>query len=407
MVGGLPGPPVSDGAAHPLGPPTVHPACTRTQRHMCPVDAAPSPARRGRSRRHAWVERTRSQRTRGAHRVCGASVTARDQQDSLGWRTESRPWGQWGAAARGGSLGAGSSCPHPSAGCSRRPACVVTGACASRPLSCGFSLLFFQCKEPRQGKVAAGGLGQQQGGPDHCPSQSSPAALTWPVTTSLAIVSQPRPEKDFPSSTQQSHFRLKELPRPCILWCAGAGRTPRMWHSRLEAAHPTGEAGGTSSHGPAEQTEAGLPGLIGPSASPHGRPRLPLRSGPRSISRGVSTVQWCLLPNTPHTHTSWLGSLLLARRPPPNTHTATRLAAQTSACIPGCVRACLGSGQRPSDRETSSQDWLLEVFPEFWVPPSSVSSHRGSSEGLEPPGVDGPLWAAFPRPAVSPERPPL
>lgn len=46
-----------------------------------------------------------------------------------------------------------------------------------------------------------------------------------------------------------------------------------------------------------------------------------MRSGPRSISCGVSTVQWCLLPNTPHTHTSWLGSLLLARRPAQHTRT--------------------------------------------------------------------------------------
>lgn len=59
-------------------------------------------------------------------------------------------------------------------------------------------------------------------------------------------------------------------------------------------------------------------------------------------------------------------------------------------------------GKRPSDKEASSQDWLLEVFPEFWAPASSVASHRGSLEGQELPGVDRPLWAAFPWPVVSP-----
>lgn len=81
--------------------------------------------------------------------------------------------------------------------------------------------------------------------------------------------------------------------------------------------------------------------------------------------------------------TSRLASLVLARRP---THT------QRHAWWPGPQRGSQDvcslarvQGQRTSDREASSQDWLLEVFPEFWAPPPSVAFLRGVSEGLEPP----------------------
>lgn len=276
------------------------------------------------------------------------------------------------------------------------------------PFPAGFLFFFSSVRSRGRGRWRLGVWGQQQGGPDHCPSQPPPAALTWPVTTSLAIVSQPRPEKDFSSSTQQSHFRLKELPRPCILWCAGAGRTPRMLLSRLEAARPTGE-------GWRDQ----LPWARGADRGWTSRPDRALGLPPRPTQAAFEVrppphLTWgfycsmvSVTQHPPHTHQ--LAGQPASRKKAHHTHihTATRLAAQTSACIPGCVRACPGSGQRPSDREASSQDWLLEVFPEFWAPPSSVASHRGSSEGLESPDVDGPLWAVFPRPAVSPERPPL
>lgn len=213
----LPPPDGSEGCR--LRPPTVHPASLWAHGSEVPAARGHSstpargtlggtagsgpqaPARRGRNRQHSWVERAWSQRTRGTHAVCGAGVTARGQQDSLGGRTGSGPRGAAGTAAHRGSLGAGSFCPHPSAGCSRRLACAVTEVCASLSPFLWVFFLFFQCKEPRQGV-----WGQQRGRPDHCPSHPPPAALTRPVTTGLAIVSQSQPEKDFLSSTQQSHF---------------------------------------------------------------------------------------------------------------------------------------------------------------------------------------------------------
>lgn len=204
----------------------------------------------------AWTEppaqlagKDLEQRTRGTRAVCGAGVTARGQQDSLGGRAGSGPRGAAGTPAHGGSLGAGSFCPHPSAAVAGGQH-VHLEVCASLSPFLWVSFLFFQCKEPRQGVS-----GEQRGRPDHCPSQTPPAALTGPMTTSLAIVSQPRPEKDFVSSTQQSHFLFSPRNSP-----GPAGRTPRM-NSRSGATRPAGE-GRRSRRGP------GSRGLAGPSASP-------------------------------------------------------------------------------------------------------------------------------------------
>lgn len=138
------------------------------------------------------------------------------------------------------------------------------------PFPVGFLFSFSSVRRRGRGRRCLGVWGQQQGGPDLCPSQPPPAALTWPVATGLEIVLQPRPEQDFPSSTQQSHFLFSPRNSPGSA-PSGVPELGGLQGRCMQGQKPRGpqvRAGRTRSHGPAEQTEAGLPGLIGPLASP-------------------------------------------------------------------------------------------------------------------------------------------